>query len=334
MFSMKEVEEPKVLFIRATEACNANCFMCNFAKKNAPYFLTENMANLLSERLQESSIKHIRITGGEPLLSNNIANVVSIFKSKGLVVSIITNGMLLKRSSKGLMASGIDQIIISLDSSHKEVHDKLRNTKGLFKLIVAGITELKKLKPLIQLRINTVVSKYNIEELPQMFMFFNKLGIRQWSLIPIKPFPKTDDILKSVWFNVRKQLAELEKELKYPELMGYSLSTFGKDELEYDKIFNNNCSQTPKHLCNTVNLIRFLDLKTNQVFPCNCIPHRKEFVGQFGKDPENYNFNSGVLEKERKWLYENASKICKGCEPLNAALGDGQIDLDYNILDF
>jgi MoaA/NifB/PqqE/SkfB family radical SAM enzyme len=306
--------------------------MCDFTKKNAPYFLTENMSKLLSEKLQKSSIKHIRITGGEPLLSNDIADIISIFKSKGLAVSIITNGLLLKNRSESLIKSGIDQIIVSLDSSKPQRHNKLRNTDRLFENIVEGIINIYKTKPSFLFRINTVLSHYNIEELPQMFKFLNKLNIRQWSLIPIKPLPKAEEIAKSLWFDIRLQLFELQKVLKYPKLMGYSLDAFGRNEFEYNNIFKNNRPKTPKQYCNTINTVLFLDLGTNEIFPCNCIPHRKEYRNQFVSETNNFIFD---IPKDKKlWLYENAPKVCNGCEPLNAALGDRQINLENNIFDF
>jgi cytosylglucuronate decarboxylase len=329
---MKEFETPIVLFIKATEACNANCFMCDFAKKNTPYYLTENVAELILEKLLDSSIKHIRITGGEPLLSNDIANIISIFKSKKLAVSIITNGLLLKKRSESLVKSGIDQIIVSLDSSKSQLHNKLRNTNGLFENAIDGIKSIYKTKPFILLRINTVLSNFNIEELPEMFKFLNKLNIQQWSLIPLKPLPNADAVSKSLWLDTRMQLFELQQKLEFPKLMGYSLDAFGKNEIEFDNIFKDNRPQTPKQYCNTIYTVSFLDLGTSEIFPCNCIPHRKEYSKQFSSETDNFIFD--FPEDKKHWLYENAPKVCSGCEPLNAALGDGKIDLENNIFDF
>lgn len=326
---------PKLLFIRVTEACDAACFMCSFAENKSPHLFTVEKSKSLVIELKGSSIKHIRLTGGEPLLLDDIGEIVSVFKNAGFVVSIITNGMSLKKRWLDLAKAGLDQIIVSLDSPLAEMHDKLRKTKSLFANAIEGIKQINSDTSSTLIRVNTVVGKHNLKLLPQMFYFLNNLEIKQWSLIPLKPFPKElPKNFQNLWFNVREQLLWLSEKLINPKLLGNSLNLFGNNVNSYEELIFKGCPQTPRPTCGLVEWIRFLDLKTQRVFPCNCVPHRGEIAQKFGAPFSPEVWNNSALKSSRQWLKDNGPSHCTGCEPINVALGEGQIDLNSDIFGF
>lgn len=326
---------PRLLFIRITEACNASCFMCSFAGNQTPHLLTPEKARLLVKELAGSSIHHVRLTGGEPLLLEDIAQIVSIFKEAGLAVSIITNGFFLDKCSEALAAAGLDQIIVSLDSPKPETHDKLRKTEDLYKNALAGITKIRTLSPSTLVRVNTIVSKHNLKSLPDMFVLLHQLGVNQWSLIPLKPFPKIfPQNFETIWFSVREQLLSHLAQFGEPQFLGNSLALFGDTVESHRSIINNGYPLTPQPQCELVEWIRYLDLTTERVFPCNCVPHRGKQVVPLGEDWSSNSWHEESLAASREWLRHNGPSHCKGCEPLNVALGEGSIDLNENLFSF
>lgn len=90
-------------------------------------------------------IKKIRVTGGEPLLRNDLSNFISgIYNYKdNMEVALTTNGYLLKPYARELKNAGLKRINISLDSLKKETILKI-SKKDALNSILSGIEEAKK----------------------------------------------------------------------------------------------------------------------------------------------------------------------------------------------
>ncbi|KAH7641437.1 molybdenum cofactor biosynthesis protein 1-like protein [Dermatophagoides farinae] len=94
------------------------------------------MANLFVHRF---GTKKIRFTGGEPLIRNDIIDIiqnVSKLKSNGLEkISITTNGILFARYSSMLRQAGLDSVNISLDTLNSDRFQLITRRNGLAKVI-------------------------------------------------------------------------------------------------------------------------------------------------------------------------------------------------------
>lgn len=328
-------EEPKILIVRLLEACNAGCFMCDFAFSKDKYRFSLEEAKKLACQLVNTDIKLIRFTGGEPFLHNQIREILTAFKNKGFRVSIITNGYLLKENIEWLIANKVDQIIISVDSSKENSHDKFRKLPKLFSKILEGIEIIKNNDPSINIRINSVVGSHNIEELTDMYDLFSDLKIDQWSIIPLKN-------KRGAWKNY--PLKKLIKQYKIFQnhvsdnpsklkLLGYSYQWAGRTNEEIENLWTNEQCLLPTNKCDLVNQVLYYVPASNDLYPCNCIPHRSNNF-KLNSKVEQQNFLDTDLSEVRNWLYHNGPNTCKGCEPINAALGDQIIDLTDNCLNF
>ena len=302
------VHNPKILYVRVSENCNSNCFMCHYAGKRDSYNISEEQYNKLLKHVKKYNYKMIRFTGGEPLLHNQLVNFIKKAKQIGVKTSIITNGFLLKIKAKELVESGLDQCIISLDGSCSEIHDSLRNFKGCFNNIINGIYELRKNNSNLSIRINTVVSGKNIHDLSNIYKLLIKLKINQWSIIPVK-------FKENTWDNDSiKYYKKFQKEIKQSDkliFLGDSMNFAGITKEEIENTFNNNSRVKDSTECHVIDHVRFYIPDKDLLVPCNCISHR---LNQIPID-ENDDMEK-CCEKIRNWLKIN-SKNCTGCEPLN-----------------
>jgi MoaA/NifB/PqqE/SkfB family radical SAM enzyme len=132
----------------------------------------------------------IEITGGgEPLMRDDILNLMKTIKHHNIFGRLITNGTLLSENMiKTLIKIGWDEIVFSLDAPDKEINDYLRG--GGFNQTVRAIKNLqiekikgKKEKPMVN--IHMVLCNKNFHLLPKMFDFAYNLNCRNLLVEPI-----------------------------------------------------------------------------------------------------------------------------------------------------
>lgn len=172
-------KKPIYCVVKVTNRCNLRCRMCGVWKHSDK----ENEMNLeqfkeLAEILKRLNITIINLGGGEPLLREDLTEIVRIFK-KYFNVRIQTNSLLASEEQiKDLVKSGLDGVSISLDTLNPEKQNYICNQKDVWYKIIKKMTLFSKTlsrKGSILLT-NTVVSKINVHELPKLADFVNKIG--------------------------------------------------------------------------------------------------------------------------------------------------------------
>jgi len=82
----------------------------------------------------------IGIQGGEPLIWNDLPDLLQEMQTERFNVSLVTNGLLLDtEKAKELKDLGVDRMCISIDSGIAEEHDGFRNYPGAFSKAIEGI---------------------------------------------------------------------------------------------------------------------------------------------------------------------------------------------------
>src|SRR5277367_1048693 len=76
----------------------------------------------LARLFVDLGVRKIRLTGGEPLLRNNLADLVGDLTSIAGIedIALTTNGVLLSRHAVDLRANGLQRITVSLDTLDKD----------------------------------------------------------------------------------------------------------------------------------------------------------------------------------------------------------------------
>ena len=137
----KEGREISYLRISVTKRCNLNCSYCGSKKATADDELTLSEIVTVTEALAEKGITKVRLTGGEPLVREDICDIArEIKRIKGIKeLYITTNGILLKEKVKALRDAGVDGVNISLDTLDRELY---RSITGVDRLdaVLSGIS--------------------------------------------------------------------------------------------------------------------------------------------------------------------------------------------------
>ncbi len=152
--------EISYLRISVTQRCNLNCVYCgkeDCAKKATE--LSPFKYYTIARAFAKCGIKKIRITGGEPLVRNDIAKIVRLLRTISEIetISLTTNGVYLKQYAKELKSAGLDSVNISLDSTDGSTYHHLTGADVLQK-VMEGVDEAEK-AGLSPIKINAVLMK-------------------------------------------------------------------------------------------------------------------------------------------------------------------------------
>jgi len=173
--------------ISVTDRCNFRCTYCmpkeiynsnyNFFKKSEILSFEEIIR--ITKILASFGVKKVRLTGGEPLLRNNIHLLIDeLTKINGVKdISMTTNGVLLsKKRAKLLREAGLNRLTVSLDSLDPEKFHKISGSKYLPEDVLKGI-ENAKYSGFDNIKINTVVKKnINERDILPMLDYFKDSG--------------------------------------------------------------------------------------------------------------------------------------------------------------
>jgi Fe-coproporphyrin III synthase len=127
------------------------------------------------ESIRTLGVKHVVLTGGEPLLNRELDAICGFFRDLGLRVTLLTTGLLLQKKAD-IVASGFDDIIISIDGP-ADVHNLIRHVSGAFQTIQKGVMELRRRQPRIPISCRTTVQKLNRTHLRATVSAARSLGL-------------------------------------------------------------------------------------------------------------------------------------------------------------
>jgi MoaA/NifB/PqqE/SkfB family radical SAM enzyme len=175
--------------IKVTERCNSRCITCNVWKSNPKNELTAEEIENIFYQLKEIGIKIVGFTGGEPLLRNDIGELIR--KAKAIIgakVYIITNGLLLEKRAKTLVEQGIDYVSVSIDGLEK-TDEAVRGIPGCYNKAIKGIQALRNLDNNVKIHVGTTLVKPNLTDIPQLIEICKKLKVTwAFNLLDTKPY--------------------------------------------------------------------------------------------------------------------------------------------------
>lgn len=190
---------PALGTLMVTYRCNFHCAICDMPLKAHTHqrqgeqeFSTERFKEIIGE-FAKLGIPGIGFTGGEPLLRNDIFELMAETRRLGMIAHLNTNGWQLgDEQAHQIIEVGVDSVNISLDGATAETHDRIRRTAGSFDRAVQAVERLVRLKKKhtshVRIKTVAVIDESNIDEVPQMLALGKTLGTDCIELIPRQPF--------------------------------------------------------------------------------------------------------------------------------------------------
>jgi MoaA/NifB/PqqE/SkfB family radical SAM enzyme len=171
--------KPLVCNYYITLRCNDTCEFCDIWQRKEIQDSQEagidGIKKILRE-LKDVGVYVINFTGGEPLLRDDLPEILRASKRLGFFNILTTNGI--EYPEKAAQVTGlVDHLLFSLDSPSPEEHNRIRGV-GCFEAVMEGIKIAKKLGKLPF--INFTVTRDSIQNLPEMADMAQNLGVLLW----------------------------------------------------------------------------------------------------------------------------------------------------------
>ena len=210
---MKKTNE-LVINYHLLENCNFGCHYC-YAKWNGANTKNDLWRDLIKVEAMLKAVFHyfkskgwesLRLTlaGGEPFLVKSLGEIVKLAKNIGFKVSIITNGSLLSASFINYYGKDLSVLGISVDSTNALENkpigriDRAEKQLNLNELIL-NINSLRVVNPDIEIKINTVVNRYNINH--DMSSFISQVKPNKWKIFRVLPTLHPESAITEIEFN-------------------------------------------------------------------------------------------------------------------------------------
>ncbi len=197
------------LYVEPTSACNLACRACVRSSWDEPTGMMEMATyhRLVDGLRAVPSLRAMAFWGfGEPLLHPQILEMLALAKTLGARTELVTNGLLLdKAMAEGLLAVGLDTLVVSVDGTTPEAYADARSGASL-RLVQENLSALRRLpierpdgRPEIGLEF--VLMRRNVGELPRLPRLAQEMGASFVVVTNLLPYTEElkDEILYGLW---------------------------------------------------------------------------------------------------------------------------------------
>jgi len=302
-------------------------------KENLPHSLELADWKRLTDELAAHQITSVILRGGEPFLFPDIIELLEYINSKGIYISIDTNGTLLKKYAADLVRIGNIHITISVDGT-EEIHDNVRGMKGCLRKIKEGIEQLieveKNTGRSISRAICFTISPYSVSGLGKMPDVARSLSINTLVIVPYnyisssmgnkyaKELKDHFDTTAFSWTGFHHEesgvdFGEFQKEYKeyiagLNGIRNYPYMVFSEED--YRNWFGNPTTQIGSPQCTNIEKLIDIQPDGNANF---CVDTPDYSFGNVKDSTIEAVWNSEEASRFREYRRENPLSVCYRC---------------------
>jgi MoaA/NifB/PqqE/SkfB family radical SAM enzyme len=312
---------PGIVNIAVTHQCRYHCWHCSASPKNGEDLPLETIIDAI-QKFQDMGTYLFSITGGEPLLREDLVEIIASIDDRSSVFVFTSGYGLTQEKALELKKAGLFGVMLSLDHYNPEIHDNLRGYDGAYDNFINGVKNAQRAH--LYVGLSCVITKEILKNSEQWKMLETAQNLSVQEIMMFEPTPvgelfNDDTCVLSA--EERKQLVDFHKQInknikykKYPKLSvfpyyeseefmgctaGYSLVYVDADgnlrPCDFTPLLFGNIQQKP---------IEDLWLKMNQAFhkPRACC-----FM------LENYRLMREIGNGEYPLSCEKSLEVCQRC---------------------
>jgi len=188
--------------------------MCDIWKRTDQTELRRSDLEPHRESLRRLQVKWVVLSGGEPLLHQDLRSLCQFFRNENIRMTLLTSGLLLGRRAQEVVDS-FDDVIVSIDGP-EDTHDRIRGVPGGFRVIQAGIAAVRELNPKLTISARCTIQRDNWKFLNETVAAAKSLALNSISFLAADLTSEAFNRLQ-VW-PVQKQMSIALSEHQVAEL--------------------------------------------------------------------------------------------------------------------
>jgi Fe-coproporphyrin III synthase len=163
-----------------TERCNSRCVTCDHWRHGRTDVSLASISRLLPS-LELLGTRMVALSGGEPLLHPEWAQIAQLLKSRGLELWLLTSGLSLAKHARRA-GELFDAITVSLDGTNRETYAAIRGLDA-FDKVLEGIRAAAGFGVAPSIRVT--LQRANYRQLPMFVDLARAVGARQVSFLAV-----------------------------------------------------------------------------------------------------------------------------------------------------
>lgn len=189
---MLNILKQKTIRLILLQDCVYNCEFCHkegIRTKKESILTPEDIGYMFSVLNNRYGIKTVQLTGGEPLLKNDLKDIIKKLKEKGAIVKLTTNGYLLQENM--WIGDIVDKLNVSVHSFDEQKYENISKVNESYKKVIAAIKKIRFKYPTLKISINTTLLKSindNFEAMGELIKFANSIKA---DLKVVEAYPKS-----------------------------------------------------------------------------------------------------------------------------------------------
>ena len=164
-----------------TNRCPNRCVYCNIWAEESVHELSAAQIFTIIDDLKEQGTQAISFSGGEPLLREDIGEILDYCHKKNISTSMNSSGGLIAQKINQIQT--LDLLKLSLDGP-EEIHDKIANHKGSYQQVLRAIKAAQDRR--VKTIFTATLTKYNINHLS----FIVEMAKRHNTLVAFQPLKR------------------------------------------------------------------------------------------------------------------------------------------------
>ncbi|MGH3708419.1 MAG: radical SAM protein [Pseudonocardiaceae bacterium] len=136
-YTSEDTAEPAFsLWLELVERCNLDCLFCYnpwrpAGSANSPLLSNAQLLEAISMLLSSLNIVYVTLAGGEPLMRQDLLQIIKHLSSWSMPIGMATNGRSATRYRlQRYRAAGLTQIAVPVHSHEPDIHDRLTGAKS------------------------------------------------------------------------------------------------------------------------------------------------------------------------------------------------------------
>lgn len=191
---------PQMINWNYSYICNLNCKHCYSRTRKSNKVATTSDKHKIVDNIIRNNVYWVNLGGGEPILENDIYEIISKMTSANIYVSLSTNGTYINETRvKKLSKSNLTRVSISLDNSDYKKHNSIRGYDESFQDVMNAISLFSKYK--IPIMLSTTITTENFQDIENII----KLGIEKGcNSISLKRIKMTGNAAKNKYLELNE----------------------------------------------------------------------------------------------------------------------------------